>query len=152
MRPRHPGDLRLDLGQLSQQRIVRGGRHLGRQRRHVIGTAHHRDLFVPASRRTQRLAHVGLTQLVLLIGGLALADGRHRLADHLEDVLVTLLDEVLPPAFRVVVASRIGEQPQRIRLHRPLLVFPGEAERTGQVDERGGAAVPDRPAERLPFR
>ena len=149
--PRHPGELGFHLRQLFQQRVVVGHLHLRGQRRDVIGPAHHRDLLVGAFRRSQRLAHVCLAQQGLLVVATVLADCGHGLCDHIEDVLVALLDEVLPPTFRIVVPGGLGQQAQRIRFHRAFLPGAGEAERAGKVDERRGPGVAGGPVEGLPF-
>ena len=86
-------------------------------------------------RRSQRLAHVCLAQQGFLIVVAILTDCGHGLCDHIEDVLVTLLDEILPPPFRIIVSGGLGQQAQRICFHRAFLPGAGEAKRAGKVDE-----------------
>ncbi len=120
--PRHPGDVRAHLlRQPGEQRpVVRDGGH-PLQRGDVEGAADHGDPAVPgAAGGADLLAHVRLAQAVPAGLGEALgAQGAHRLGDGGErrqrvGAGRAVLDHVLPPAFRVVVPGRLGEQRQRV--------------------------------------
>lgn len=150
VRPGHPGHVDLGLGQSLEDGPVRGEGRLHTQRRHVPRTAHHGDLVRELLLRGAQLkAHIGLPHEVPLVPPVPvlLPQRPHRLTERLERRERVprpgpVLDDVLPPALRVVVSRGLGEYGERIDAHRfpdvvPALVlalFPGPL---GVVRRRG---------------
>ena len=132
VRPRHPRHRHLHLRQAAQQRGVGRGRRerpvgRARQRRHVPRPADHGDGRRAGLRHAAHdLAHVRLSPVVdaratvvaAPFGRDRLAHGRHRVGHRGEGVErrhgssfgpAAVLDHVLPPSLRIVVAGGMGE-------------------------------------------
>lgn len=138
VRPGHPGQLGLDLGQPLEQGAVGGERGPRAERGYVPGTADDRDVVAELLHGLAQLnAHVRLADGVTGMAAVPvhLAQGGHRLGEGGErcprvDGLAVpgaVFDDVLPPALRVVVARRTGEHTDGVdrgprgRALRPLL-------------------------------
>ena len=159
--PRCPRRGHLDPGQLARQRVVAAHRRerLGVERRRVVGTADDGDsLAAVAHLGADHLAHEGLPPGVVVDLEVS-ADPPHGLSqvgEVRERRRATVLDGVLPPALRVVVAGgrrqggdRVDTRPPPPR--RPLRLVIGELVGRGQVGEAGIDAVAERPAQGHPL-
>ena len=118
--PRHPGQRGLALGRAAQQRGVgRGGRELARQRRGVPGAADHGDhpVGLPERRRAAPGACAASRRSSCCCRFRGAAGGRAR-SSAMASVSAAnggcpsmpRLDDVVPPALRVVVPGRAGQQ------------------------------------------
>ena len=162
MRPWDPTDPDLHLGHAAQRGRIRcGGWQRRLQRRHVPRAAHHRDAVEPFRRGgAQHLAHVRLALCFAQRRGLtAAADGSHGLGDGLECRLAVaaVLDDVLPPAFRIRVASSGRERTERVglRWHRQfqrVVAHVDQRVRQREIHRPHRDTVTLRPGERLPLR
>lgn len=182
VRPRHPGGLGPDPGEALEEGPVGGDGALPGERRDVPGTADDGDGAVFPEGCAQPEPHVRLADGVAGAAAVPvrLAQRRHRLRDGRERgervarVRRAVLDDVLPPALRVVVpggrgqygegvdaqsaAPPVGGRPARVVVRVLLvLVLPGgvahhgEGVGGGQVDEADGGTVVERPADGDPL-
>ena len=160
MRPRHPGQGGFPFRQAAQHGgIGGGGRELPGQRRGVPGPADHGDRPVLAGpggvpqRGPQHLAHVCLAALLIrLLGRRGRGRGAylgHRLGQRGEWGLPVHpgLDQVIPPALRVVIAGRGGQHGYRVPLRPGRL--PGRPPSASAASPAAGSSPPGRARPRL---
>ena len=188
VRPRHPGHR--DLGLRQSRRTARVGARPAAAARCSAGTCQAPQTTATRScclaAAAQHRAHVRLAPLLVEpfrpSSRLARApDRRHRLGDRLRTAPAPrparpsprdrelVLDDVLPPPLRVVVAGRLGQQRRSGRRAPGPSAAPrvpwvlGSSAASGsrsvakpvrrrQVEEAHRDAVRDRPAQRLPLR
>ncbi len=166
IRPRHPADPDLDLGEGAQRRRVDRCLVLGGvERRHVPRPAHDDDISVTVlDRRPDRPAHVRLAPLLGDRRRRAVTHGAHRLGDRPErrQPVAAVLDHVVPPTLGVGLAGGRRQRAERIgRLatgqaggceQRVVGTVGGERDGERQIDRADRHAVLVGPPHGLPFR
>ncbi len=134
--PRHPGHHHLGLRQVAEHCRVLGRAACVevRERRDVPGAAHDgRPLEALLGHRPQALAHVRLAvRLPAGGGGPVLAHGGHGLRNRVEDIVGSMLHQVIPPALDVIEACRGGQLAQRIALRVGTVLGAGRHPRLSQ--------------------
>ena len=133
MRPRHPGRGQFALGQPLEAGIVLAGRRQVAQGRDVPSAADDGNAFESLlARRAQLDPHRRFASLLLFFRwrlGVGLGpQRRHQFPNRLEQLVavLTLLDQMLPPALAVAVTGRFGDPAQRI---------------AAQIGQRGSAVL-----------
>ncbi len=123
-------------------------------------TAHDDDPVVAGTARgADRSSHVGLALPFPPGRDEPLANGAHRVGDRVEGegAVAAVLDDVLPPSFRVGIARRRGEIAQWIRGRRfgderaVVVIRRCERDRERQIDRVHLDVVRVGPTDRLPF-
>ena len=84
------------------------------------------------------------------------AQCRHRFEDRLEQIpmIAPFLHPVVPPAFAIAVAIRLGKPLERIRPRRRFVFVLPQREHVGgwQIETTDRHVLPHRPADRVPLR